>query len=475
MLFKTHVLLAFIFNRNIMCDNYSSLIRVRSRKTPSIVIGYRVVDVLFSVARAQRELVIGDRQSGKSTIWLCAQVVQSSTNSCLVRRRKIVAVVAPVGGRISTTTRMLRILNRAGSKFDVCILLAAITDPIGAQFMSSLAATAVLEALRNRGYHHHQAAYDDLSKHAVAYRQMCLFLRKPAGREAYPSDVFYLHARLLERSCFLGKVGSTGSLMSLPAIETLNNDLAAYIATNVISITDGQLYLDLTLFGTGQCPAVSTDKSVSRIGAKSLDPLSRATAFRLYAVSGQVRQERDSALKSGCYVSRLSVFARLSGYLVQRNGMNKHVSQLGLLAISVSSCSQLSVKLLGMLTLAATSVSVSTIADGCSVRVLSYDFQVSDCSDITTVDSRWILSVASCARALLSRCVLVSLALTTLSTTQPLSLTTLLLAISANCTIPSSLSTDRKLSSSSSSNTKKHLVVTVQLKDSLYNKVTITS
>jgi len=130
-----------------------------------------------------------------------------------------------------------------------CIAFGWVTDSMGSQFVGNLAGTSVAENSRNRGTHH-QAAYDDLSKHAVAYRQMCLFLRKPAGREAYPSDVFYLHARLLERSCNLGKIGSAGSLMSLPIIETLNNDLSAYIATNVISITDGQLYLDLGLFGT---------------------------------------------------------------------------------------------------------------------------------------------------------------------------------------------------------------------------------
>ena len=122
---------------------------------------------------------------------------------------------------------------------------------MGAQYSAHLTATSLGEIYRNSGSIL-QAMYDDLSKHAVAYRQLCLFLRKPAGREAYPSDVFYLHARLLERSCNLGGTGNFGSLMSLPVIETLNNDLSAYIATNVISITDGQIYLDLTLFGMGQ-------------------------------------------------------------------------------------------------------------------------------------------------------------------------------------------------------------------------------
>lgn len=141
---------------------------------------------------------------------------------------------------------------------------------MSAQFMSPLSSTAVLELSRNTGIDC-GIGYDDFSKHAVSYRQLCLFLKKPAGREAFPSDVFYLHARILERSCALSSRYASGTLMSLPVIETLGNDLSAYIATNVISITDGQLYMDMTLFGTGSCPAVSSDKSVSRVGAKSLE------------------------------------------------------------------------------------------------------------------------------------------------------------------------------------------------------------
>ena len=181
---------------------------------------------------------------------------------------------------------------------------------MGAQFVGHLTGTAVAESSRNLGALF-QSAYDDLSKHAVAYRQLCLFLRKPAGREAYPSDVFYLHARLLERSCNLGGVGSLGALMSLPVIETLNNDLSAYIATNVISITDGQIYLDLALFGIGQCPAVSTEKSVSRVGAKSLDELSRGSAFALYGLIGEVKQEADNATKTDGYALRYSRYRKL--------------------------------------------------------------------------------------------------------------------------------------------------------------------
>jgi F-type H+-transporting ATPase subunit alpha len=199
---------------------------------------------------------------------------------------------------------------------------------MGAQYTAHLTATAISEIFRNHG-HLYQAAYDDLSKHAVAYRQLCLFLRKPAGREAYPSDVFYLHARLLERSCNLGGVGYYGALMSLPVIETLNNDLSAYIATNVISITDGQIYLDLTLFGLGQCPAISTEKSVSRVGAKSLDELSRSSAFALYSITGSVKQEADNANKSEGFALRYSRYRKFITWLIQRSSQAKLISTAG--------------------------------------------------------------------------------------------------------------------------------------------------
>jgi len=194
-------------------------------------------------------------------------------------------------------------IERCNSREHSTFLISPITNTMGSQYTAHLTATAISEIYRNLG-HLYQGAYDDLSKHAVAYRQLCLFLRKPAGREAYPSDVFYLHARLLERSCNMGGVGFFGALMCLPVIETLNNDLSAYIATNVISITDGQLYLDLTLFGLGQCPAISTEKSVSRVGAKSLDELSRSSAFSLYSLVGAVKQEADSTNKSEGFLLR---------------------------------------------------------------------------------------------------------------------------------------------------------------------------
>lgn len=291
-----------------------------------------MVDVLFPVANGQRELIIGDRQSGKSTVWVCSTISAVVRNSGVLALRKLLSVVACVGSRCSTAIRFLRTLERCSSRTHTTFLVAPVTDAMGAQYTAHLTATAISEVFRNHG-HLYQAAYDDLSKHAVAYRQLCLFLRKPAGREAYPSDVFYLHARLLERSCNLGGVGYFGALMSLPVIETLNNDLSAYIATNVISITDGQIYLDLTLFGLGQCPAISTEKSVSRVGAKSLDELSRSSAFALYSIVGSVKQEADNASKSEGFVLRFSRYRKFTTWLVQRSSQAKQISTAGNLAI----------------------------------------------------------------------------------------------------------------------------------------------
>lgn len=206
------------------------------------------------------------------------------------------------------------------------------TDSIGSQFLSHLVVTSVVEYNRNKGFHF-QIAYDDLTKHAIAYRQMALFLRKPSGREAYPSDVFFIHARLLERSCNLGRIGKVGSLMSLPIIETLNNDLSAYIATNVISITDGQLYLDRFLFGIGQCPAINTQRSVSRIGTKSLNILWRSTAFSLYSIVSQVKQEAELTVKSSGYIMRSLKSLQFNICLIQRSCQSRHLSENLLLAI----------------------------------------------------------------------------------------------------------------------------------------------
>lgn len=270
---------------------------------------------------------------------------------------------------------------------------------MGAQFISHLSATAISENSRNEG-HIFQSSYDDLSKHAVAYRQLCLFLRKPAGREAYPSDVFYLHSRLLERSCNLGNAGKLGALMSLPVIETLNNDLSAYIATNVISITDGQIYLDLSLFGLGQCPAVSTEKSVSRVGAKSLDALSRASAFCLYLLIGDVKQESDNANKTDGFAVRFSRYKKFMKVLVQRSSQAKLISTSLNFGTHVGYFDAIGISAIGLLTLGISSLSFS-VSGNClwlADRVWSRESQ--SILEFTGNSSNIMLSFASSLRSL---------------------------------------------------------------------------
>lgn len=166
--------------------------------------------------------------------------------------------------------RIFEVLSKNNSRNHTTLVQASPTSSMTQVFITPVSGTCLSEYFRNRGFHA-LLIYDDLSKHAISYRQVALFLRKPAGREAFPSDIFYVHARLLERSCCLNFTRGSGTITCLPVIETLNNDLSAYVATNVISITDGQLSLDSVMFGLGILPAVSTEKSVSRVGAKSLD------------------------------------------------------------------------------------------------------------------------------------------------------------------------------------------------------------
>lgn len=269
---------------------------------------------------------------------------------------------------------------------------------MGAQFIGHLTATAISENSRNEGAIF-QAAYDDLSKHAVAYRQLCLFLRKPAGREAYPSDVFYLHSRLLERSCNLGQTGKIGALMSLPVIETLNNDLSAYIATNVISITDGQIYLDLALFGVGQCPAVSTEKSVSRVGAKSLDQLSRSSAFSLYSLIGDVKQESDNANKTEGFVVRFSRFRKFLRILVQRSSQAKLISTALDFGLHTGYFDAIAISGIGILTLAISGLplAVSGSSLHLSDRLWSRDAQ--QVLELAGTGARTLLSFAQTVRS----------------------------------------------------------------------------
>jgi hypothetical protein len=304
---------------------------------------------------------------------------------------------------LSSSLRVVALLDRCETRTEVALLVCGVTDAMGAQYISHLAVTAVAEHARNRGMHF-QAAYDDLSKHAIAFRQMCLFLRKPAGREAYPSDVFFLHARLLERSCNLGRFGLAGSLMSLPVVETLNNDLSAYIATNVISITDGQLYLDIHLFGIGCCPAISPEKSVSRVGAKSLDVLNRAIAFALYTTVGAVKQEAELAVRSAGFAERATRSNQFSAMLVQRNCQARHVSTFILLGVATGITVTLPVKLLTALLLATSELSLGSITPRVNIDN-TWAWQIFETEILhTSLGQRTVRRLVSSLRLLVSVC-----------------------------------------------------------------------
>jgi proton translocating ATP synthase F1 alpha subunit len=255
---------------NTLVDARAPNILSRSRRLINVCTGFRLVDCLFPIATGQRELIIGDRQTGKSTVAVSTLFNQISTNAESSLRKTMFGVYVCTAQKCSNVMRLYELFRRNNVSRFICLVFASVVESMSLQYISPLSGTAIAEYFRNSGMHA-TIVYDDLSKHAVSYRQLSLALRKPAGREAFPSDIFYLHARLLERSCCLNFSRGGGTLTCLPIIETLSNDLSAYVATNVISITDGQLYLDAVLFGHGIFPAISIEKSVSRVGAKSLD------------------------------------------------------------------------------------------------------------------------------------------------------------------------------------------------------------
>lgn len=339
-------------------------------------------------------------------------------NSGVLSTRKLHSSVATVGSRCSSAIRFLRMLERSNSRSYTAFVVSPVTDAMAAQFVGHLTATALAEYSRNEGFLH-QAAYDDLSKHAVAYRQLCLFLRKPAGREAYPSDVFYLHARLLERSCNLGGIGYFGALMSLPVIETLNNDLSAYIATNVISITDGQIYLDLGLFGVGQCPAVSTEKSVSRVGAKSLDELSRGSAFALYGLVGEVRQEAENTQKTDGFAVRYSRYKKFLGWLVQRSSQAKNISTLGNLGLHTGLFDALSTSALGIFLLLVTEFSLTQVGNVKNLADRAYDRGNQSLLELAGNKNPFISSTTTGLRLIIAVAFAVGISIIAISTVAP--------------------------------------------------------
>ena len=229
--------------------------------------GLKSVDSMIPVGRGQRELIIGDRQTGKTAIALDTILNQKSYNDAAEKETdKLFCIYVAIGQKRSTVAQLVKKLEESGAIEYSIVVAATASDPAPMQFLAPYAATAMAEHFRDAG-RHALIIYDDLSKQAVSYRQMSLLLRRPPGREAYPGDVFYLHSRLLERSCKLNEDNGSGSLTALPIIETQGGDVSAFIPTNVISITDGQIFLETELFYQGIRPAVNTGLSVSRVGS----------------------------------------------------------------------------------------------------------------------------------------------------------------------------------------------------------------
>ncbi|SET39881.1 F0F1 ATP synthase subunit alpha [Oceanicella actignis] len=247
--------------------------------------GLKAIDSLIPIGRGQRELIIGDRQTGKTAVALDAILNQKSYNEAAGddESKKLYCVYCAVGQKRSTVAQLVKKLEETGAIEYSIVVAATASDPAPMQFLAPYSACAIAEYFRDNGMHA-LIIYDDLSKQAVAYRQMSLLLRRPPGREAYPGDVFYLHSRLLERAAKLNEDFGSGSLTALPIIETQAGDVSAYIPTNVISITDGQIFLETELFYQGIRPAVNVGLSVSRVG-------SAAQTKAMKSVAGSIKLE----------------------------------------------------------------------------------------------------------------------------------------------------------------------------------------
>jgi F-type H+-transporting ATPase subunit alpha len=230
--------------------------------------GLKAIDSLIPIGRGQRELIIGDRQTGKTAIAVDAFINQKAVNEAAGddNSKKLFCIYVAVGQKRSTVAQIVRSLEENGAMEYSIVVAATASDPAPMQFLAPYTAATLGEYFRDNGMHA-LVVFDDLSKQAVAYRQMSLLLRRPPGREAYPGDVFYLHSRLLERAAKMNDDNGAGSLTALPVIETQGGDVSAFIPTNVISITDGQIFLETDLFYKGIRPAVNVGLSVSRVGS----------------------------------------------------------------------------------------------------------------------------------------------------------------------------------------------------------------
>src|SRR5205807_855464 len=251
--------------------------------------GLKAIDALIPIGRGQRELIIGDRQTGKTAIILDTILNQKPINQSGDEKIKLYCVYVAVGQKRSSVAQFVKVLEENGALDYSIVVAATASDPAPLQFLAPFAGCTMGEYFRDNGMHA-VIFYDDLSKQAVAYRQMSLLLRRPPGREAYPGDVFYLHSRLLERAAKMSDARGAGSLTALPVIETQAGDVSAYIPTNVISITDGQIFLETELFFRGIRPAVNVGISVSRVGSAAQVRAMKQVAGRIKLELAQYRE-----------------------------------------------------------------------------------------------------------------------------------------------------------------------------------------
>jgi F-type H+-transporting ATPase subunit alpha len=251
--------------------------------------GLKAIDALVPVGRGQRELIIGDRQTGKTAVAIDTILNQKGVNAGTDESKKLYCIYVAIGQKRSTVAQIVKTLQDYGALDYSIVVAATASEPAPLQFLAPYTGCAMGEFFRDNGMHG-LMIYDDLSKQAVAYRQMSLLLRRPPGREAYPGDVFYLHSRLLERAAKLNEASGSGSLTALPIIETQAGDVSAYIPTNVISITDGQIFLETDLFYRGIRPAINVGLSVSRVGSAAQIKAMKQVAGRIKLELAQYRE-----------------------------------------------------------------------------------------------------------------------------------------------------------------------------------------
>jgi len=284
--------------------------------------GIKAVDSLVPIGRGQRELIIGDRQTGKTAIAIDTMLNQKSINSGSDESAKLYCIYVAVGQKRSTVAQLVKVLSENNALEYSIIVAATASDPAPLQFLAPYSGCAMGEYFRDNGMHA-LMIYDDLSKQSVAYRQMSLLLRRPPGREAFPGDVFYLHSRLLERAAKMSDARGAGSLTALPVIETQAGDVSAYIPTNVISITDGQIFLETELFNKGNRPAINVGLSVSRVG-------SAAQVKAMKQVAGTLKLELAQYREVAAFAQFGSDLDAATQYLLNRGARLTEVLKQGL-------------------------------------------------------------------------------------------------------------------------------------------------